>query len=281
MKNTVIGLLLLLTLWANSACGQNFYIRITPEAGFEAVDTIYQEFNQQQPQSILTILNGIEPVDIDYLISIRPNGQRLELMIQSPNWAAAQLARTLVVTFSYPTDVTEVMENFEQHESIEVVNYDYVLDPVNFNPENPSLFDPITLDLAFMPMSSCQRPTTNSQGLSYDVTTTNQTVELDVVANFPIPSTTICNLPTSLYRYELGQLSPGSYTININTVFSDSVFPVGENERYNLGSIEFVVRGPVATQVPANNFWFLMLLLGSMVLSTLAYLRKRHLLPIK
>lgn len=274
MRNLIIGLLLLLTLWATSASGQSFHIRMTPEAGFPAVDTIYQEFNQQQPQSILTILNEIPPIDVDYLIAIRPTGQRLELMIQNPDWAAAQLARMMVIIYPYPIDVTAVQENLEQHESIEVVNYNYVLDPVNFIPANPSLFDEISMDLAFMPLTSCQRPTINSQGLSYDVTTTNQTIELDVVANFPFPATTACNLPTNLYRYDLGQLSPGIYHINMNTVHSDSDFPASENERYYLGSTEFEVRGPVATQVPTLSLWFLFTLAGSMILYTVTFVRR-------
>ena len=253
----------------NPVFAQDFYIQITPEAGIDSVDTIYNEFQESQVQSILTVLNAYQPTEIDYLISNRPTGNLLELMIQNPDWIPAQLARTLVITFAYPTDVTAVMDNFENHPDIESVSYEFILDPFNFNPNEPISNEDVTLELAYLPSDNCQTPSINSQGHAYHVSINNQTINLDIVVTPPRPpSTTLCGLPSNptLTPYELGQLDQGIYTVNINHVFDTETFPVTDNQRYYMGNLPLVVRGSGPIQVPTINLFGVILIVFFMLL---------------
>lgn len=260
-------LIILLALSSISAWGQTFTIRITPDAGFDAIDTIYNEFNNLQPQTILTVLNSHPPADVGYLIQNRPTGNRLELMIASPDWAAAQLARMMLIKYPYPIDVTAVLENLENHPSVEVVYYNYNLDPIDFTPAQPIAEEPITMELAFLPVLNCQVPSINSDGLSYVVEVIDNTINVLRVGSSPFPSTSVCTLHEApMISYELGQLERGIYTINIYNVFNGTSFPAPEIERYFMGQTTLVVQGTEPTTVPTLSFWFLIFLTGALII---------------
>ena len=268
MRKSVLLIMLYLLTLMPTVFAQSFQIQITPEAGFDVVDSIYNEFQQQQPQSTLTVLNQNMPLDIDYLISRRPFGDLLQLMIDNPDWNAAQLARRLIITYPYPVDVTDVMESFQNHSSIELVSYDYALDPIEFSPEIPFDNQNISVDLAFL-AGNCETPDINPQGLSYDVSVNGSQMNLDIVVEqffSVIPTLCLINDPP-FYTYQLGTLPAGNYSLNINTVYNFSTFPISENERNYLGTISFSVFGSQTRQVPFLSWWSIALLLVALFFS--------------
>lgn len=254
-KLLIISALFLVTLnsWA-----QTFTIRITPDAGFETIDAIYNEFNTQQPQSILTILNEYPPESVDYLISNRPTGNLLNLMIASPNWAAAQLARMMVIEYPYPVDLTAVSENFENHPVIEQVGFDYTIDPINFVINSQQNMHQVTMELTFLPLLNCQFPSINAQGQTYDVQIQGNNINLYIVGTTPFSSTTTCSMDGfELTSYELGELHSGVYNINIYNASESTIFPVS-NDFHNLkGQTTLVLRGSEPVSVPTLSFWFI------------------------
>ncbi len=269
MKYKYLFLLIILGC-CSAVYSQSFHVQITPDAGFDAVDAIYNEFNNQHPQSILTVLNDHRPAEVRYLISNRPYGQLLELMIASPDWSAAQLARNLVIRFNYPEDVTAVLNSLSSHEAVESVYFDFTLNPLEIEPEVPRVGDDIVVNLSYLPFG-CDFPTpTTLSGEDFDVTVNGSVIELDVSAymQFP-PSTFTCLIePTPLSAYDFGSLPAGSYTVNVNQVYNAEAFPVSQQQRSVVGQFSLVVRGGVVTAVPAFSNWsFLCLLFLLLALS--------------
>lgn len=255
---------------------QSFFVQITPEAGFDAVDAIYNEFNQQQSQSVLTILNEHRPAEVRYLISNRPYGQLLELMIASPDWSAAQLARNLVIRFDYPRDVSAVLDNLSAHEAVESVGFDFTLNPLEIQPEQPQSGDSIVVNLAYLPFG-CDYPIpTTSSAEDYDVTVNGSVIELDVSAYMRIPpSTSVCLLePTPFSTYDFGSLPAGTYTVNVNHVFNIDEFPASAQQRSVMGSFPLVVYGGAVTAVPAFSFSAVLSLIILFLMSSFLYRKK-------
>lgn len=249
---------------------------MTPDAGFDAVDAIYNEFNSQQPQSILTVLNDHRPAEVRYLISNRPYGQLLELMIASPDWSAAQLARNLVIRFNYPEDVTAVLNSLSSHEAVESVYFDFTLNPLEIEPEVPRVGDDIIVNLSYLPFG-CDFPApTTLSGEGFDVTVNGSVIELDVSAyrNF-LPSTTVCPIsPTPLSAYDLGSLLAGEYTVIVNHVYNEEAFPVSQQQRSVVGQFSLVVRGNPATAVPTFSLWSVLTLIILLLISSFHYRAK-------
>ncbi|WP_154223974.1 hypothetical protein [Marinicella rhabdoformis] len=237
------------------------------------MDAIYNEFNSQQPQSILTVLNDHMPAEVRYLISNRPYGKRLELMIASPDWSAAQLARRLIIRFNYPQDLTAVLDNLSSHEAVESVYFDFTLNPLEIQPEQPSSEEDIVVNLSYLPFG-CDYPSpTNSSGEDYDVTINGSVIELDVSAyrNF-LPSTTICSIsPTQLSAYNLGSLPTGDYTVMVNHVYNADAFPVTQQQRNVVGQFPLMVRGSQVTAVPAFSFWAVISLTCLLLISSFPF----------
>ena len=264
--------ILLSVLCFSNTLAQTFTIRITPEAGFDVIDSIYNEFQQNLPQSVLTILNEHQPADIDYLIQNRPTGHLLQLMIDNPDWSAAQLARYMLIKFPYPVDVREVKENFDNHWALEYVSYDFVENPVTFTPESPVSSNNVKMNLAFL-AGNCETPSTTENGLSHYIEINGDNINLYVVVRFHFPSQpVICELPNNQIDYDLGQLPPNDYEINIYNVYDSNTFPVANEDRYLIGKTELTVRGTPAIQVPVAGIytWALLAILMLIMANTRA-----------
>ena len=260
--------LLLFLLCFNNAIAGTFYVLINAEGGIPAVDTIVQQGNQNPAPDnfLMETFNIYPPESVRYLLTIRPTGNLLDLINQSPNWSQAQLYRTIIIKYPFDIDATPILQSFQNGSLVENVDYiSAVLNPIVFEPEpltsNSNSFVNIAMN------SDCEEigfPTVNIQGLTHNVNHNNQTIELEAIMGVSPPTTTICPFQTAdLTRYDLGVLANGNYTLKIYKVYGNPAFPINESQRVYVGERNFQILSPSGSiqSIPTVGIFGLLMLI--------------------
>lgn len=259
-------LLFFLFCFNNSNAG-TFYILINAEGGISAVDTIVQQGNQNPAPAnfLMETFNTYPPESVRYLLTIRPTGNLLDLINQSPNWSQAQLYRTIIIEYPFGINATPILQSFQNDYLVENVDYiSAVLNPIVFEPDplvsNSNAFANIAMN------SDCEEigyPSVNIQGLTHNVIQIDQTIELEVIMGVSPPTTTICPYQsTDLTNYDLGILENGNYTLKIYKVYGNPAFPINESQRAYVGERNFQVLSPSGSiqSIPALSLFGLLII---------------------
>ncbi|MEZ5472798.1 MAG: hypothetical protein R3E90_13590 [Marinicella sp.] len=260
----------LLSLTTQSPAGV-FYLLVSADNGIETVDEIFEEFNQgATPQTLLTIFNDYPPESVEYLQSFN----RPATPPANPDSTTGRQYRRLLVSYPYPLGVTEVMDYFQSSPLIETASYDGNLEPIIFTPENPMAGDEVLLDIVLFP-NDCGNlaVSLNPQGSAHDLNLSGNNMILDVSYQYFPPGQPVgCFGERPYTQFNLGQLAPGSYQIQVNMVGHNTLFPANDSERQHLTDITLVVQGSGTAVVPVNftNFWSLLLLMVAILAITFA-----------
>lgn len=112
---------------------------------------------------------------------------------------------------------------------------------------------------------TCNQHWPNQDGVTHDVTITDDVVALDLVfldyCVQPIPG-------VIEYDYDLGQFPSGAYTLKIYEVSTATTFPADPEERTLLEEIEFGVAGPPAV-IPTLSRVGIFCLMATLLLAAL------------
>lgn len=277
--------LLFFLLYFNNSYAGTFYILINAEGGIPAVDTIVQQGNQNPPPAnfLMETFNTYPPESVRYLLTIRPTGNLLDLINQSPNWSQAQLYRTIIIEYPFGIDATPILQSFQNDSLVENVDYiSAVLNPIVFEPEplnsNSNSFVNIAMN------SDCEEigyPSVNIQGLTHNVNHNNQTIELEAIMGVSPPTTTICPYQTTdLTRYDLGVLANGNYTLKIYKVYGNPAFPINESQRAYVGERDFQILAPSGSiqNIPTVGFFSLLIIIVLILLISKLTLKRNFII---
>lgn len=114
--------LMLVLLSLNSiAFSKTFHIMLSTEPGAPSADVVVNQASTSPspPAWVLESFNQESPESVDYLIKERPEGNRLNLVNNAPDWALSKLYRYLVVTYPDAVDENSILSNFQNDGYVE------------------------------------------------------------------------------------------------------------------------------------------------------------------
>lgn len=239
------------SLQSNTTHAGEFHLLISAEDGIETVDEIFDEFNQNtSPQTLLTIFNDYPPESVEYL----HNFNRPATPPANPDSTTGRQYRRLLVSYPYPMGVTEVMDYFQSSPLIETASYDGNLEPIIFTPENPIVGDEVLMDIVLFPTDCGNLAVSpNPQGAEYDINFSGNHLVIDVSYQFfPPVQPVACFGERPHTQFNLGQLPPGTYQIQVNLVGNSTLFPANDSDRQHLTDIILEVQGNGTAVVPVH-----------------------------